>query len=179
MWRFLRGKDGEEETGQQDEAERQLRVRVRPYNRRDRAAVLDLARTGFDGVSLDQNIERQFGKVGGSWQEHKKDAVDYDLNRNPRSVFVAEFEGEIVGFVCNRIYRARSIGHVANLAVAAGFRRRGVGKLLMAASLDHFRKQGLRYARIETLAQNVTAASFYPSLGFQEVGRQVFYFKEL
>ena len=55
----------------------------------------------------------------------------------------------------------------------------GVGKALMAAALDHFRDCGMLYARIETLEQNIKAQNFYPSVGFKEVARQIFYVMEL
>ena len=154
-------------------------VKIRPYRRADRAAILQIAATDFEGVSLDENVERAFGPMGERWQELKRRAVDSDLNHNPQSALVAELRGTIIGFVCNRLYRMRSIGHVANLAVARKYQGRGVGKALMAASLAHFRRRGMRYVRIETLEQNTRASAFYPALGFKEVGRQIYYFREL
>ena len=35
------------------------------------------------------------------------------------------------------------------------------------------------YARIETLEQNTRCLAFYPSMGFQEIGRQVHYIMPL
>ena len=49
----------------------------------------------------------------------------------------------------------------------------------MEAALDYFRKEGMQYARVETLEQNFKGQRFYPSYGFKEIGRQVFYFREL
>jgi len=159
--------------------DQELAIQVRKYQRQDRRAVLRIAAESFAGVCLDENIEMRFGRVGDSWQAQKKEAVDYDLTHNAGSAFVAAQGGEVIGFVCNRLYYSRSIGHVANLAVAPSHQGKGVGKALMRASLDHFRREGMRYARIETLEQNRKGQKFYPSLGFQEVGRQIFYFMKL
>ena len=49
----------------------------------------------------------------------------------------------------------------------------------MLTTMQHFRDEGMEYARIETLQQNERGRRFYPKLGFEEVGRQVFYVKEL
>lgn len=154
-------------------------IKVRRYRQRDRRAVLRIAENSFQGVCLDENIEKQFGRVGDGWRVHKKSAVDYDLQNNPTSAFVAIIEGHIVGFVCNRLYRSRSLGHVANLAVTEEYQSRGVGRALMLTTMEHFRNEGMEFARIETLEQNERGRRFYPKLGFKEVGRQVFYIKEL
>ena len=156
-----------------------MAIEVRKYRSGDRRAVLQIAVQSFAGVCLDENIEKQFGVVGERWQDYKREAIDYDLINNPDSAFVAVVDGKVAGFVCNRLYASRSVGHVANLAVAPEFQGRGVGKALMRASLEHFRQQGMRFARIETLQQNLKAQKFYPSLGFKEVGRQFFYFMKL
>ncbi len=141
--------------------------------------MLRIAAESFAGLCLDENIEKRFGRVGGRWQEHKKDSVAYDLSSSTSCTFVALVGGEVVGFICSRLYGSRSVGHVANMAVAPEFQGRGIGKALMRAALDHFRGQGMRYARIETLEQNEKGLRFYPSVGFEEIGRQVFYFMEL
>jgi len=154
-------------------------LKIRGYRRRDRAEVLQIAAASFDGVSLDENIQQHFGRIGHEWRQLKQQAVDYDLGGNPTSVLVAELDGRIVAFACNRLYRQRRIGHVANLAVAPPLQGKGIGKLLLEASMQHFRDTGMRYVRIETLAQNEKADRFYRSIGFQEVGRQVYFFKEL
>jgi ribosomal protein S18 acetylase RimI-like enzyme len=154
-------------------------IKVRRYKKRDRRAVLRIAERSFEGVCLDENIEQQFGEVGDNWRVHKKSAVDYDLQNHPRSVFVAVVDGHVVGFVCNRLYRSRRLGHVANLAVSKQHQSRGIGRALMHTTMEYFRREGMDFARIETLEQNERGRQFYPILGFKEVARQVFYVKEL
>lgn len=157
-----------------------MKLRIRAYRRRDRAAILEMTPRSFDGFCLDQNMEERFGEIGGtSWQERKKSGIEYDLDGHPGDMLIAEVEGRVVGYACTRLYRLHSIGHVANLAVSPEFQGKGVGKALMCAALEHFKKHGMVYARIETLEQNYKGKRFYPSLGFKEVGRQIFYFKEL
>lgn len=141
--------------------------------------MLRIAETCFSGVCLDENIEGAFGEIGAPWREHKRDSVDFDLTNNAASALVAVADGKVVGFICNRLYRSRSTGHVANLAVMQAYQGRGIGKALLRASLDYFRAQGMRHVRIETLAQNEKACRLYPSLGFEEVGHQIHYYKKL
>ena len=49
----------------------------------------------------------------------------------------------------------------------------------MQAALDYLRASGMRYAKIETLEQNRKGQAFYPSVGFQEVARQIHYLMRL
>ncbi|MBS3763665.1 MAG: GNAT family N-acetyltransferase [Planctomycetes bacterium] len=178
IWDFITG-CLRKQRADESRSEEDQKLRVRKYQRADRQAVLHIAESTFEGVCLDQNIEKAFGEVGQAWQEHKKDGVDYDLSKNAENAFVAVKGNEVVGFVCNRLYHSRSLGHVANLAVKEESQGEGIGKALMKASLSHFRQMGMQYVRIETLVQNEKGQHFYPGLGFKEIGRQIFYFKKL
>ncbi len=153
---------------------------VRKYRKRDRAAVMRITEESFGGMCLDSAMENEFGPIAGtSWQERKRDGIDWDLRHRPEHVLIAEADGEVVGYMCTRLYYDYSIGHIANMAVSSEYQGRGVGKNLMRAALEHFRNCGMRYARIETLESNYKGRSFYPTFGFREVGRQIYYFREL
>lgn len=188
IWRSLVG-GHEQDTGERSAATNKtdntvtttggVSVTIRRYKKRDRRDVLRIARTTFDGVCLDENIEKDFGQVGDKWRTLKKNAVDYDLKNNPSSTFVAISGGHIIGFICTRLYQPRNLGHVANMAIEKSHQGQGIGQAMLEHALDYFEAQGMKFARIETLEQNEKARDFYPSMGFKEVGRQVFYFKEL
>jgi GNAT superfamily N-acetyltransferase len=155
-------------------------IKVRKYRKRDRDAVLRITEGSFEGLCLDSVMERHFGPIAGtSWQDRKRGGIEWDLRHRPEHVLVAEEEGEVVGYMCTRLYYDHCIGHVANMAVAREYQGKGVGKMLMQAALDYFRQCGMRYARIETLEENYKGQNFYPSFGFKEVGRQIYYFREL
>ncbi|MCD6415107.1 MAG: GNAT family N-acetyltransferase [Planctomycetes bacterium] len=155
-------------------------VLIRPYSKRDRKSILSITDRAFEGFCLDSSIEKKFGRLGGTnWQERKRASIEQDLRRNPEHAFVAESDGELIGYLCARLYRTTRIGHVANMALAPQWQNRGVGRMLLNQALDHFRRYGLKFARIETLADNERGRHLYDSAGFEEVGRQVFYFREL
>jgi ribosomal protein S18 acetylase RimI-like enzyme len=155
-------------------------IRVRKYHRRDRPAVLGITQRSFQGFCMESNIEEHFGTIADTdWAERKKNGIEYDLRRHRKHAFVAEMDGEVVGFLCSRVYRSIEVGHVANMAVAPEYQGRGAGKKLLEAALEHFREEGLSYARIETLEQNYKGRKLYPNFGFEEIGKQIFYFREL
>ena len=156
------------------------RILVRKFRRADHRAILDITEDSFGGFCLEANMEKHFGPIAGtSWSERKRDGIGYDLRRHPNDTFVAEVDGEVAGYVATRLYSSILTGHVANMAVRRSFQGIGVGKALMRAALDHFRREGMQYARVETLEQNFKGQRFYPGCGFKEIGRQIFYFREL
>ena len=153
---------------------------IRRYKRSDRRAILDVTTHAFPGSSIDHNIEARYGQLGSTdWAERKSWAIERDLHRNPDGVFVSEEDGRVVGYVTCYVNTASSVGWVANIAVEPEFQGRGIGRALMDAALDYFRDGRMRYAKIETLVQNEVGQRLYTSLGFEEVARQIHYFKEL
>ena len=88
---------------------------------------------------------------------------------------VAEYEetGEVAGYVTLFMDQDSRIGWIHNLAVDAGLRGQGLGRRLIEHALDHFRASGMTVARIETLDQNSVGQHLYPSVGFQEIARQI------
>ena len=149
-------------------------VEIRPYAAADSGRVRELTIEGFDGVSIDQATDRQFG-VGPypSWDERKWMSTSRQLEAHAEHAFVAELGGEVVGYITTDInYTVRS-GRILDMAVDARMRRRGIGKRLIAHALAHFRSLGLALARIETLEQNDAGRALYPQFGFAEVARQI------
>jgi ribosomal protein S18 acetylase RimI-like enzyme len=153
---------------------------IRQYQPSDLDSLKRLTIDGFTGVSIDHGIEQQFGSINGhDWQWRKARHIDEDVKRDPAGIFVAEDDGQIVGYVTTWRDAAAGIGHIPNLAVAASHRNQGLGRQLLEHALNHFRSAGLTHAKIETLIQNAVGNHLYPSLGFTEVARQVHFVAKL
>jgi ribosomal protein S18 acetylase RimI-like enzyme len=153
---------------------------IRPFREEDMERLVKITEEAFDGVAIAQNIEEVFGQVEDvPWQKKKGDDVRSDANSFPKGIFVAEKEGEVVGYITTRLEYEYSTGRIINLAVASDHRRQGIGRRLILKALDFFRQEGMALARIETLDQNQVGKDFYPQLGFQEVARQIHYATKL
>lgn len=153
---------------------------LREYRESDREILKELTVEAFRPVSIDNNIERKFGLINGTdWAWRKKRHIDADCDANPDGIFVAEVEDRVVGYITTRLDPATKIGWIPNMAVGAGQRGRGIGKLLMDRALAYFADEGMEYAKIETLDQNEVGCRFYPKVGFEEVARQIHYLKKL
>ncbi len=157
-----------------------MNVSIRPYRPSDLPRLKEITVEAFDGVSIDQNIEQQYGVINGrDWRWRKGRHTEDDARREPSGIFVAVDGEEILGFISTWIDAEASIGHIPNLALTAAARGQGLGRKLIELALKRFRDHGLAFAKIETLDQNPIGQRLYPSLGFQEVARQIHYLAPL
>jgi ribosomal protein S18 acetylase RimI-like enzyme len=135
---------------------------------------------GFEGIAIDQNVERQLGILGGhDWRWRKAQHVEDDFQANPHGLFVAEEDGKVLGYISTIIDREAAKGRIPNLAVDRNSRERGIGRHLIEHALDYFRREGLAFAMIETMENNPVGQHLYPACGFVEAGRQILYAMKL
>ncbi len=82
--------------------------------------------------------------------------------------------GAVVGW-CDIIRNTREgFRHCGQLGmgVAAPFRRRGIGRRLVQATLVHAAEVGLTRIELEVFASNTNAVALYRTLGFKHEGRK-------
>jgi len=155
-------------------------VAIRVFQPADLEAIKRLTLEAFDGVTLEQNVEDKLGVLGGhDWRWRKARHIDADVGANAAGIFVAESEKRVVGYITTLLDREAGKGRIPNLAVDASFRGQGLGRGLIEHALEYFRREGLAYAVIETMAQNVAGNHVYPACGFVEVARQVHFARKL
>ena len=154
---------------------------IRPYQDTDLEAIKVITLVGFAGVSLDHALEEKLGgELGGhDWRWRKARHIDDDVGVHAEGIFVAEAEGEVLGYISTVLDREAGKGRIPNLAVAASARGQGIGRALIGHALDYFRKEKLAYAVIETMESNPIGQTLYPASGFQEIARQVHYARRL
>ncbi len=68
-------------------------------------------------------------------------------------------------------------GELANIAIAPGFRGRGLGARLLEHVLERARARGVRKVFLEVRASNEAAHALYARFGFEEVGRRRGYYE--
>lgn len=151
-------------------------ITIRHYQPSDLPKLRQITVESFGGVALEQMIEQKLGVWNQrGWKDRKADHIDEDCQANPAGVFIAERDGEILGYITTRIDRPNSRGRIPNMAVVEEARGLGLGRRLIHHALDYFRQEGMQVAVIETMASNPIGQHLYPSCGFEEVARQVHY----
>ncbi len=157
-----------------------MSIVIRPFRPADLPHLQEITLAAFPGVSLDQSIEEKFGEQNGhDWRWRKARHIELETIANPAGAFVAEEAGRIVAYITTTLDRANGSGRIANLAVFAELRGRGVGRQLIQHALAWFRGEGLSYALIESMSHNEAGRGLYTSVGFQEIGQLVHYAMKL
>lgn len=151
-------------------------ITIREFRPDDLEPITSLTLEAFAPVTLERNIEQLCGTLNEhDWKWRKARHIQADVAREGSQVFVAESGSQVVGYITTYVDREAGVGFIPNLAVDASIRGQGIGRQLIERALAHFRQCGAAAARIETLEQNPIGQHLYPSLGFQEAGRQIHY----
>ena len=86
-----------------------------------------------------------------------------------RNLYVLEGEGGSAGFVV--FYPRGDHVHIENVAVDPAFQGKGYGKRLIAFAEGKAKEQGFSRVELYTNEKMTENIAFYPSLGYQELGR--------
>lgn len=95
---------------------------------------------------------------------------------NPLSLWLVAIEdGQLAGYVGSQSVMGES--DMMNLAVDPAFRRRGAGRALVLALVEHLAQKGNHCLSLEVRASNAPALALYQGLGFAQVGRRPNYYR--
>lgn len=84
-------------------------------------------------------------------------------------IFVAEWEGEVAGYLHLEEYDVLYAGHMVNvlgIAVSSAWRRQGVGRALLSAGEAWARSKGAVAVRLVSGEARKGAHAFYQNLGY-------------
>ena len=102
-------------------------------------------------------------------------AFRYELTENRVArCLVARSDDSVVGYLC--LWEIGHEIHITNLAVHPSFRRRGIGRRLLAPVLEDGRRRGITLVLLEVRPTNAEARALYESLGFRVIGRRKGYY---
>jgi [ribosomal protein S18]-alanine N-acetyltransferase len=93
---------------------------------------------------------------------------------NPGSAQGHDFPAAVVGYAV--VWRVMDQAELGDIAVADGWRRRGIGRCLLEAVLRLAAEQGVRELFLEVRPSNTEARRLYERYGFVEVGRRKDYY---
>ena len=116
-----------------------------------------------------QRLEQQCFSI--PWTREQLEA---ELPDGHHEFLVAEAGEEVLGYV-GMMY-VLDEGYISNVAVAPGYRRRGIGAALITELLRRAEALALAFVTLEVRESNVPAVALYESFGFAPVGRRKGYY---
>ncbi len=94
----------------------------------------------------------------------------FEITKNETSIHLvaldtaAENNGKLAGFIV--VWAIEDEAHIGTIAVAEGYRRKGIAQLLISAALNEAAKRGAEKVFLEVRAGNFPAHNLYLKLGF-------------
>lgn len=106
-----------------------------------------------------------------------RQSFHYELAENPRALYlVAREDGNLAGYI--GMWIVFDEGHITNLAVHPGHRRRGVATLLLDALTAVAKERGVTRLTLEVRRSNVAAQLLYARYGFVCSGVRRHYYRD-
>jgi ribosomal protein S18 acetylase RimI-like enzyme len=161
-----------------------MNLHIRPVSNND---VKDLVRLSllawvpvFDSFeqTLGPNIYRL---IWPDWKTSQRDGVEMVCRDSDKyTVWVAELEGIVVGFLAYELHIKDKTGEVQLLAVHPEYQNRGIGTELNNFALEKMKESGMKMARVETGGDpsHAPARRSYQKAGYTALPL-VRYFKDL
>jgi ribosomal protein S18 acetylase RimI-like enzyme len=124
-------------------------ITIRPFDaQRDAGRVQAIVGEIWSGGD-DALMEREFGVIGGRpWSEWMSQSVLSYLQAEGTTSFVAECDGQVIGFCSYVIDDARKRGTVGYNGVARNHQGRGIGSAMLDFVMSRFRAEGMEYAAV-------------------------------
>jgi ribosomal protein S18 acetylase RimI-like enzyme len=116
-----------------------------------------------------------------TWEERKNGQVHRLYKEHADWVWVLEGDERIMGFITFWLVPEQGYGHIDNNGVHPDYAGQGWGKFMYQHVLEHFRRQGLRYAHVDTGLDDahIPARRAYEAVGFDRQVPTVEYWQDL
>jgi ribosomal-protein-alanine N-acetyltransferase len=121
---------------------------------------------------LDEVLEIERASFSMPWS---RGAFTYEIERNRVArCWVTREDDRVAGYLC--LWEVADELHITNVAVHPAYRRRGIGRTMIAAVLDDAVRRSLSLVGLEVRPTNAEARTLYESFGFRVVGRRRGYY---
>ena len=166
---------------------------VRPLREADIPQVKAVEKQAFSTLFPPTSFRRELGNRAATyWVAEKRDERGKPPSARPQSGIVRKLLGRATGLRHRRHqgHAPRSIvgflgtwyaadqAHIVSVGVADGYRRRGIGELLLIAAVGHAVARETETITLEVRKSNAAARTLYAKYGFIEQGIRKAYYSD-
>ncbi|OOE12694.1 GNAT family N-acetyltransferase [Fictibacillus arsenicus] len=152
------------------------KTHIRPVRVEDAEAVLSIQREVVGEKDYFIAVSEEFNKTTEEYQEWIQKIIEHERE----TMFVAEIEGKVVGWIVFKSQERKRMHHTGSFAIMLqkDCRNKGIGKLLIHELLRWAEEHPIiEKVSLGTFSTNTRAIELYKKLGFVEEGRKVNEFK--
>jgi ribosomal protein S18 acetylase RimI-like enzyme len=151
---------------------RNLQVTLRPGNRKDAEALLEIEREILLENEFMISVIEEFEET----PEQLRNWICKVIENKRETLIIAETKGEVVGFIVFRTKNAKRLSHTGTFTamVKKEYRNQGIGKLLIKELLIWAEQNPfIEKVSLGVLSTNRRAIELYKKMGFVEEGRKI------
>lgn len=131
-----------------------MTLSIRPISETDIPAIVSLSLAAWEPVFVSFHHimgENVFRVQYPDWKKTQQEEIE-KVCRNPEKfdVYVADMDGQVVGFITNELNHETKIGEVYFLAVDPDYQNQGIGTKLNLFALEKMKEAGMLAAAVGT-----------------------------
>ena len=166
---------------------------VRPLREADIPQVRAVEKQAFSTLFPPTSFRREFGnRAARYWVAEKRDGINEPPSaRRPARLmrkilrratrfrprrYETHTPRSVIGFLGT--WYAADQAHIVSVGVADGYRRRGIGELLLIAAVEHAAARQAETITLEVRKSNAAARTLYGKYGFVEQGIRKAYYSD-
>ena len=154
-------------------------LHFRPAEARDYQKIQDMVIESFEPITWFKKLDARIGPLNGRdwrvrWEARMRQVFDKQI------VLVGETGDDLAAMSSGTIDQDAALAYIDLLAVDRQFQgRRGYGKEMLRGMIRHMKDCGAQYVYLDCLTDNDTANALYRAEGFEEVARQIRWFRKI
>jgi ribosomal protein S18 acetylase RimI-like enzyme len=145
-----------------------IECEIRPATTRD---IPEIVEVWGELARFHASLDRAFAPSE-IWREEYRQFIRGLLGRDDALAVVAEGDGRLIGFGVGRVsllpafFARRRRGYIHDIVTREPYRRRGVGRRLVAALLEWMASSGVATVELTVAVRNPEAVAFWAAQGF-------------
>ena len=151
---------------------------VRPAQASEYQKIEDMVIESFEPITWFKKLDDRIGPLNGrDWRMRWKDRLRHVFETE--IVLVGEADGELAAMSSGTLDQGAALGYIDLLAVDRRFRGHGYGREMLRGMMQHMKALGGQYVYLDCLTDNDTGNTLYRAEGFEEIARQVRWFRRI